>query len=302
MGFESAGFRAMGTDVEVLGAPTLSGIAVRQVRALFERVERRLSRFRPESELSMLNRSGGRPFQASALLCDVLRAALAAARDSGGLFDPTVLEALEASGYTRSFDELGGVAVRTARVVSAGHEGVDLRDDGAVVLHDGVRVDLGGYAKGWTVDAAAALMSGGRSWVVNAGGDLRAAGPGPDGDGWLAGIEDPWRPGSDIAAIRVRDCAVATSSVERRRWRTEDGWVHHLIDPRTGEPADTGLASVTVVAPTAAQAEVLTKTVLLLGRSEGVRYLESSAGCAGVLVSEQGDVAWTAGAEALRAA
>lgn len=302
MGFESAAFHAMGTGIELLGAPRLPGPLAEQVRSLFGRVEFRLSRFLPESELSQLNRSDGRPFRASALLRGVLRDALAAARSTGGLFDPTVLEAVEASGYRRSFDELNGVSTREAPATGADYGRVEIFDDGSVVLHGGVRVDLGGFAKGWTVDAAAGLMAGAGSWVVNAGGDLRAAGPGPDGDGWLVGIEDPWVPGTDIAVIRARDCAVATSSVGRRRWRTPEGWAHHLIDPRTGAPADTGLASVTVLAPTAAEAEVLAKTVLLLGRVEGARCVESAPGCGAALVSDRGDMAWTAGMEGLRAA
>ncbi len=302
MGFGSETFRAMGTDIELLGALCLPGPLVEQVRSLFDRVEARLSRFRPHSELSLLNRSAGSPFRASALLRDVLRDALEAARSTGGLFDPTVLEAVEASGYRRSFDELNGVSTRETCEGGADYRRVEILDDGRVALHDGVRVDLGGFAKGWTVDAAADLMKGDGSWVVNAGGDLRAAGPGPDGEGWLIGIEDPWIPGADIAVIRIRDCAVATSSVGRRRWRTPDGWAHHLIDPRTGEPADTGLASVTVLASTAAEAEVLAKTVLLLGRVEGARHVESAPGCAAVLVSDRGDIAWTAGMEGLRAA
>jgi len=96
MGFESAAFHAMGTDIELLGAPRLLKPLAEQVRRLFGRVESRLSRFRAGSELSQLNRSDGRPFRASTLLRGVLRDALAAARSSGGLFDPTVLEAVEA--------------------------------------------------------------------------------------------------------------------------------------------------------------------------------------------------------------
>lgn len=302
MGFETASFQAMGTQVELLGWPGLHDGVANRVEAFFAAVEARLSRFRPASELSRLNRSAGRPFRASAFLRRVLREALKAAEQSGGLYDPTVLGALEAAGYDRSLSRIRPVSAGQRVVQPAGYAGVTFVAGGGILLRDGVRVDLGGFAKGWTVDAAARFMRSVPSWVINAGGDLRAAGPGPDGEGWLVGIEDPWRPGCDLAVLRVRDRAVATSSIWRRRWRTAEGWAHHIIDPRTGRPAETGLASVTVVAPSAAQAEVLTKTVLLLGPRQGLERLESEPSCAGVLVTDRGDVLWSGDMEGLRAA
>jgi len=302
MDFETARFQAMGTEVELLGWPGLGDGVAQRVEAFFAAVEARLSRFQPTSELSRLNQSAGRPFRASAFLRKVLREALVATQRSGGLYDPTVLGALEAAGYDRSLSRIGPVPAGQSAPRAAGYGAVTFLAGGRIVLRDGVRVDLGGFAKGWTVDAAARFMRGVPSWVINAGGDLRAAGPGPAGEGWLVGIEDPWRPGYDLAVIRVRDRAVATSSVWRRRWRTADGWAHHIIDPRTGRPAETGLASVTVVAPSAAQAEVLTKTVLLLGPRQGLERLESEPFCAGVLVTDRGDLLWSGETEGLRAA
>lgn len=302
MPFAAAKFRAMGTIVEVLAAPTLPEGRADHVARFFQSVEKRLSRFRPDSELSRLNRSGGAPFRLSPLLRRVLSQALDAARRSGGLYDPTVLDALEANGYDRPFHILAGQLSHRRSPAPARYQNVTLLPGGWVALRDGVRIDLGGFAKGWTVDAAARLMCDVASWVINAGGDLRAAGPGPDGCGWLVGVEDPWTPGNDIAILRVRDQAVATSSLWRRRWLTSQGWSHHLIDPRTGRPADTGLAAVTVVAPTAAQAEVLAKTVLLLGPRDGLSYIESLPDCAAVLVTDSGDVIWSQRTEDLRAA
>lgn len=302
MPFDAAQFRAMGTMVEVLAAPTLPEGRADQIARFFQSVEKRLSRFRPDSELSRLNRSAGAPFRPSPILRRVLAQALDAARRSAGLYDPTVLDALEASGYDRPFHTLAGQPGRSGGPAPARYQNVTLLPGGSVVLRDGVRIDLGGFAKGWTVDAAARLMRDVASWVINAGGDLRAAGPGPDGCGWLVGIEDPWTPGNDIAVLRVRDQAVATSSLWRRRWSTSQGWAHHLIDPRSGRPADTGLAAVTVVAPTAAQAEVFTKTVLLLGPCDGLSYIESLPDCAAALVAERGGVIWSRRMEGLRAA
>ncbi len=299
----SAGrFRAMGTEVEVLAVPTLADGVMERVRALFQEVETALSRFQPESELSRLNASRGRPFAPSPLLRTVLGGAMEAAADSGGIFDPTVLASLEASGYRLSFEKMNGAVSAAPARRRGDYRSVVFQEDGAVVLGDGVRVDLGGYAKGWTVDAAAELMSGCESWLVNAGGDLRAAGAGPEGEGWLVGVENPLDPGWDVGVLRVTDAAIATSSTHRRRWQTQNGPAHHIIDPRTGRPAKTDLAAATVMAPTAARAEVAAKTVLLLGREAGRRYLESADGCGAVLVSRDGEVTWTGIMETMRAA
>jgi thiamine biosynthesis lipoprotein len=271
---ENRAFRAMGTDVEVLAHPVLPEGRFQAVRRHFEAVEASLSRFRPGSELSLLNASAGRPFAASPLLRQVLADALAAAEVSCGLFDPTVLHAVRAAGYRRSFETLGeAVQTRTAVRERSCLDQVQVGEDGTVTVPAGYGIDLGGFAKGWTVDSAAPLMDNCKSWVINAGGDLVARGAGPDGDGWTIGIEDPFG-GPDLGVMRVTDTAVATSTTQRRRWLTDHGVAHHIIDPRTGEPSDTDLAAVTVMAETAAKAEVAAKTVLLLGCDEGRAYAE----------------------------
>jgi thiamine biosynthesis lipoprotein len=293
-------FRAMGTEVEILAYPELHLHLVDQVQARFLEVEEALSRFRPDSELSRLNRSAGSPFQASPLLRQVLSGALEAAARTGGLFDPTLLQAIEAAGYTRSFDRLEPGVPDPVEEAPGRYEKVELRDDGTVVLHAGARVDLGGYAKGWTVDACEKLLVGCESWVVNAGGDLLARGAGPTGEGWLVGIEDPFDRNRDIGVLLAQDCAIATTSRMRRRWTTQSGPAHHIIDPATGQPADTGLASVTVVAESSVEAEVLAKVLFLLGPDGGPGYAESLDGPGAVFIRDDGSDLWTARAQRMR--
>jgi thiamine biosynthesis lipoprotein len=230
----------------------------------------------------------------------VLAASLGAARRLGGLFDPTLLEAIEAAGYTRSFDYLDCLVEANGPVAMGSYEDVELRGDGTIVLHNGVRVDLGGYAKGWTVDSCEELLSGCESWVLNAGGDLLARGPGATGEGWLVGIEDPFDRSRDVGVLLARDCAVATSSRMRRRWMTQLGTAHHIIDPATGRPADTGVASVTVVARSSAEAEVLAKVLFLLGPRGGPRYLETQDGPGAVFILDDGSDVWTDAARRVR--
>jgi thiamine biosynthesis lipoprotein len=279
-------FHAMGTEVELLAAGSLPAGARERIEKLFAEVEACLSRFRPDSELSLLNLAAGAPFAASPLLREVLREALRAAARSDGLFDPTVWHAVRAAGYRESLELVGErVQVKSPGRTGAWRE-VQVEEDGTVTLPAGAGLDLGGFAKGWTVDRAARLLEGCASWLINAGGDLLARGPGPDGDGWIIGVEDPLV-GPDVSVLRVNDAAVATSSTRRRRWLTTEGVAHHIIDPRTGEPSTTDLASATVVTESASEAEVLAKSLLLLGRSNALRRAEER-GLAAVLVSVDG--------------
>jgi thiamine biosynthesis lipoprotein len=145
----------------------------------------------------------------------------------------------------------------------------------------GTPIDLGGIGKGLAARWAAAELDGaGASVLVDAGGDEWLGGPGPDGDGWLVGVEDPFGATADgdeqpILVLALTDVGVATSSVRRRRWRTGDAAVHHLVDPRTGLPGGSGLAQVTVVHPDPAWAEVWSKTLFLTGPDEVAAQAEA---------------------------
>lgn len=283
------GFRAMGTEIELISPLELPETALTSVRDWFENVEAALSRFRPDSELSMLNATAGRPFRASPLLVRVLREALRWARVTDGLYDPTVLESVRAAGYRESFGQVSGTLFAEDPGTTPCWTKVDITADGVITLPAGVGIDLGGYAKGWTVDMAARFLPLAWPWLLNAGGDMLARGAGPDGDGWLVGIEDPLALGTDLMVLRVRDRAVATSTTMRRRWITTDGRVaHHLIDPRTGRPSESDLASVTVVADSVAEAEVLAKVLLLKGRSRAMATA-AEQGIAAVLIDAGGN-------------
>ena len=242
-------FRAMGTEIEVLAAPAAAG-ALPAVRREFERLEALLSRFRPESELSRLNRDG--QIEAGHDLAAVVTLALEARERTGGLFDPTVHDAVVAAGYDRTFDDLpaDGPAGATSRCGGA-VEIVGRR----IRLAPGVRIDLGGIGKGYAADRARDLLAGHGACLVNAGGDLAATGS------WPVGVDGG-------PTLELTDAALATSGRDRRRWQRGGEERHHLIDPRTGRPAAVELVRATVVAPTAVEAEVLA-TAAFLGAELG---------------------------------
>lgn len=298
--------RAMGTTVELTAAtpagqpqprPGSGGrarlwarldSAVRWLR----RVEATLSRFRPDSELSRLNAAAGRPCLVSPLLSAVLGAALDAARETGGLCDPTVLPCVQAAGYTTSFPELlagppppvrpaDGWRPRWAEVA------LDRRHH-LVTLPAGAALDFGGIAKGWAADTIAATWDPKAPLVVDVGGDLRVHVPPGDTEGWPVAVADPFREEQDLARLVVPACGVATSSTVGRRWPTPGGWRHHIIDPRTGAPAASDVVQATVVAPTATAAEAWAKAVCILGSEAGLDFLARRPQAAGLLVRHDG--------------
>ena len=267
------------------------------VEAFIHATEAALSRFRPDSDLSRLNARAGRPVHVSPLLAELLALALDAARQTDGLYDPTVLEALEAAGYDRSFEQLDPVAA--GRPLSApAASWRDVQFDPAtrqVTLPVGVRLDLGGIVKGWAADRAAEMLAEVGPCLVDVGGDLAAAGRPVEYPWWPVGVADPRDADHDLALLTLTDRGVATSGTDYRRWRQGDAVRHHIIDPRTRRPAQTDLLSVTVVAPTAMQADLHAKVALMLGSVEGCRYLDRLPDVEGLLIGEDGRQWQTAG-------
>ena len=273
----------------------LASVWLNEAEAFFREIEAELSRFRPESGLSRLNAAaGGGPQAVSGTLRTVLGLALAAARDSGGIFDPTVLGPLRSAGYERSFENLATGTESAAGGCTGNNAGAQLgwqqveldTARGTVGLPAGVGIDLGGIAKGWAVDRAAEMLGAWSAALVDAGGDIRASAA-PGGEPWPIAIEDPFDNTRDLGIIRLAEGAVATSSVGRRRWQRDGQMMHHLIDPRTGEPSRSDLHTVTAIAPTTVDAELAAKIALILGSREGQVYLEAR-GLSGLLVSHDG--------------
>lgn len=245
--------RAMGTSIELFVAADAAAEAFAAAEAEFERLESLLSRFRPGSELSQLNRHGS--LEAGPELLEVVELALTAREVTRGRFDPTVHDAVVAAGYDRTFDRVprDDVAEPGPPVPAGG----GVRIEGArIELARGVRLDLGGIGKGYAAERVAELLACSGPCLVNAGGDIATR-----GGTWAVGVETAER----TITIDVADAAVATSGTDRRTWRRGGRTLHHLIDPRTGAPAASDILRVTVVAPDAVAAEVAATSLFLAG-------------------------------------
>jgi thiamine biosynthesis lipoprotein len=285
-------FAAMGTTVTLLAPAAHGPHAFEIVRALFDEWEGALSRFLPESELSRLNARAGTAVEVSPLLWDVLTTALEAAHATDGRYDPTLQRQMLWIGYDRTFADIDRAGRGTERPHAPARPGGDWRRiqlDQAqrrLTLPEGAGLDFGGIAKGMAVDAALDQLRALNLTpaLVNAGGDLAVSGQPPSQPDWPIAV-----PGRDRHwTIPLRNGAIATSTIARRNWRQGDTARHHLIDPATGEPAQSDILSATVVAPYCRQAEVGAKVALLLGARASVRFLETS-GLAGLLIPTTGD-------------
>jgi thiamine biosynthesis lipoprotein ApbE len=293
-------WEALGTTVQVtVTDPEALAPAVAIVKDELAAIDLACSRFRDDSELTALNRAGGRPFRASPLLLEALAVALHAADATNGDVDPTVGRSLQALGWDCDFAVLvsRGERERFELVPAGGWDSVCLdRDRGLVTLPAGVELDLGATAKALAADRSApsATRATGAGVLVNLGGDLFVAGPAP-ADGWSILVTDDHRTPAaghgQIVAISAG--GLATSSTTVRRWRAGGADHHHIVDPRTGGAAEEVWRTVSVAAATCVDANTAGTAAVVRGR-EAPAWLQA-AGLPARLVAVDGSVAYTAG-------
>ena len=294
-------FPCMGCELRLVIGPPDAEAAAAAARAELERMDARLSRFRPDSELSRLNADPRTTVPASTLLRSAVRAAVWAAERTEGLVNPTLVGALEQAGYARSragetpapvADALAEAPTRRpARPQPAGRWHLIAVDDGAATVSrpPGLAIDSGGIGKGLAADLIAHRLAGHARFAVDAAGDLRVGGTRAAARPHEIEIAHPWEE-APIGTLRIADGAVATSGVGSRLWAREDGgYAHHLLDPATGMPAWTGVVSATALAPTALEAETLAKAALLSGPLGARRWLVEHGG---VIVHDDGTPEW----------
>ncbi len=258
-------FKAMGSHMQVwLSAPSPDGAQIlNQVPQWFEEWEAALSRFRLTSDLCRLNAHTGEWTAVSPLLFDLVCDARYAAQQSNGIFNPLILGALEAAGYDHSFDQ--PTTDQAHEPVSAVARGEAIQLDferKAVRLPEGARIDLGGIAKGWAAQEAADRLADYGACLVDAGGDLVAHGSPDESGGWIVTVPN-LDESDDLYRLLLTDQAIATSGSDYRQWPRNGHIMHHLIDPRTGQPSASAILRSTVIADDAETAVVWAKVSLL---------------------------------------
>ncbi|MCQ6278434.1 FAD:protein FMN transferase [Bacillus sp. EB600] len=286
-------FNSMSTMVQISINHELFANDLMPVYKIFTIVEDTCSRFKRDSELSLLNQQIGKEALVSEVLLFILKDALKFYQETDGVFNPGILTAIENSGYTKSIEYIRGMELNHplhSAPVATNIPPYHLEESKQTVVLQ-TRIDLGGIAKGWAIDRAVNLLSHHGYGFINVGGDIRIFGQLPRP--LNIGIEDPFDPAVIISAIQVSDGGVATSTSMKRRWQMDGRNKHHLIDPFTGEPSNSLIVSSTVTAPTALEADVWAKVTLLLGEEKGKAWI-SSKGAPAVLVNQSKKI-WRGG-------
>jgi thiamine biosynthesis lipoprotein len=270
--------RLMGSPSEILidGPVELIPLGFSRLRQL----EQAWSRFLPDSELNRLQERRGSWVQCSDDLVAALQRGRQMHTETHGLFDPTIRTSLEQHGYDRTFAEIVERATTSSdRIVAMpapGLDGVEISDNW-VRLADGVSIDLGGIGKGLAADIVAdeLIAAGANSAYVCLGGDIRAAGEPVDENGWRVPLLHPLS-GEPIDHHALYSGALVMSTVAIRRWTLGGVEHHHIIDPRSGRPADTDLIAVAVADHSAARGEALAKAAIIAGRAVGAALLRAA--------------------------
>lgn len=277
----------MGTEVSITVISSRDpGPAMDAAFKAIEAAEGRLSRFKPDSDVSRINRLGiGRSMDISRETFRIIEKSIATSRISDGAFDVTVLPLIKLYPYGKegklALPERGAIDEAKKRI---GSDKIVLTalDDKKLEIGfkvDGMEVDLGGIAKGYAVDTAiAALRHGGiTSGIVEAGGDLYCMGRRPDGSKWTVAVRNPRGPGG-VATLCLANLAVATSGDYERFFVVDGRRYSHIIDPRTGMPVARGVASASVVASDCETADALATAVSVLGAEKGMELIERLPG------------------------
>ena len=284
-------FKAMGSTIDVwLNANNNDEARIlTDIPGLFERWEDRFSRFRPTSELSQLNANAGHWQQLSLVMSDLVDLALKAAAATNGLFNPLILTALEAAGYDHSFNDPAAFVPGNVLSPAAVPDYRDIEYDAQrhlLHLPAGSRLDLGGIVKGWAAQQAADYLSQVGPCLVDAGGDMVGSGSPDETGGWLVNIPHP-HTDQILRVVRLTNAAIATSGSDYRRWIRDGHTYHHLIDPRTGQPAQSDILSATVIAPNGVDAEIWAKAALISGSASELPELPT------VLIHNDGSVQYS---------
>jgi FAD:protein FMN transferase len=276
-----------------------SAVAEAALDAVMEemhRIDRAMSPFKPESELSRINREAARaPVPVSEEMFGLLERSIEFSKSSNGAFDITF------AGVGCMFDYRNGVKPTQAEIeaalpsVSYRHLRLERRPRTIQFARGGVRIDLGGIAKGYAVDNCIALLKarGVKQALVVAGGDSRVLGD-RRGRPWMIGVRDPRRKDAMVAMMPLVDAAISTSGDYERYFEADGVRHHHILDPKTGVSAS-AVRSATIIGPDATTTEGISKSVFVMGPERGIRFAESLPGIDAVVIDADGDMHTTAG-------
>ena len=294
-------FKALGSEVVMVAQLETSQYnLLEEAKKLTEDFEKKFSRFIRNNELDRFNNSSTSSFSVSKEFAELLSEAKKMHKETGGVFDPTIIDALETAGYDKNFSDL---ELNNREKVSASEVKTKFKKRGKfsalkisgtrIKKPAGLRLDFGGLGKGFLADklANSHFKKVANCWI-SMGGDLFVKGSEkPDQkNGWKIGVEDPNQPGREIFTVMTggKDLGIATSGVFKRRGLKGGFEWNHLIDTKTGLPVNNNIIAVTAISTSAKKADVFAKTVLMLGENKGFEFIEKQKDSAAVIFFKGG--------------
>ena len=284
---------ALDTYIQLTAYGRGASAALADCDAEIQRLESLLSVTRVGGDVFRINQANGAAVSVEPETAALLSEARRLAALTGGAFDPTVYPLMRLWGFGDS------PAVPEPAAIAALLPLVDaerLSVDGVeIALPAGAGIDLGGIAKGYVSDRLAALLQsrGIESAMLTLGGNVHALGSKPNGDAWRVGIQDPQDANAVAGVIDARDCAVITSGSYQRYFEENGVRYHHILNPATGYPADSGLCSVTVIAKSGVEADALSTALFVMGAENAIAFWRQYGGFAFVLITTDGELLYS---------
>lgn len=289
-------FFAMDTYVTFIAYGENTESILLQAKARMTVLEQLWSVTDEHSEIYTVNHAGGQPVKVSKDTADILSFALDMADKTNGALEPTIYPILTAWGFTTGENHIPSDKEIQKLLSQVGYDKV-IQSGDTVQLPDGMMLDLGAVGKGYAGDVIAELLkeNGITSALLDIGGNIQAIGNKPDGNDWRLGIRDPFGEGN-VGVLNIRDMAVVTSGSYERYFVGEDEKQYgHIIDPSTGYPAESGLASVAVVAEEGKLCDALSTSLFVMGLDKATEYWRLNDGFDMILITENGEIYLTEG-------
>lgn len=290
-------FFAMDTYISLTVYGENGDIALEDAQSKIVELEGLWSVTDENSEIYALNCSGGKAVAVSNETRDLLEFALSMSDETDGALDPTIYPVLLAWGFTTGENRIPKQDELQTLLQDVGYERIEIEGN-EVTVPEGMKLDMGAVGKGYTGDVLTGILkeAGITSALLDLGGNVQVIGTKPDGSKWRLGLRNPFDAEEYLGVIEIADAAVVTSGSYERYFIGEDGKRYgHIIDPATGCPAESGLASVTIVAKEGKLCDVLSTSLFIMGREKAEAYWREHGGFDMILITDEGELYITEG-------
>lgn len=290
---------AMDTFMTVKAYGDNAEAALDEAETEIKRIEALFSVTDPQSDISKINKNGGQPVEVSEDTFELISKSLDFCRETDGALDITVYPVVREWGFTTGSYNIPDRKKLSELLKNTGYKRVSLSDD-SVLLEKGMELDLGSVAKGYCSGRIADIMKqkGVSSALINLGGNVQAIGTKPDGTAWRVGIQDPDNSEEIACTLSVSDCAVVTSGNYERFFVGEDGKKYcHIIDPKTGCPADNGIISASIIGKSGLMCDAYSTALFVMGTDKAIEFCRSHQDFEAVFITDSGMLYITEGLE-----